>query len=55
MHIQADKGTEKMVLIKGGSNGKKTVLPHKSLSESNTVSLGSWILMQLNSAEGNLK
>lgn len=52
MQIQADKRTEKMDLNKGGSNGKKkTILSHETLSDSNIVSLGSWILMQLNNAE----
>ena len=51
MQIQADKRTEKMDLNKGGSNGKKAILSHETLSDSNIVSLGSWILMQLNNAQ----
>lgn len=34
MQIQADKGTEKMDLSKGGSNDKKkTILSHETLSD----------------------
>lgn len=33
MQIQADKGTEKMDLSKGGSNDKKTILSQETLSD----------------------